>query len=189
MDVEIKIDEWGVFRPESHGGLHTLPTKLSELLTLAVESMESLDRRLYWPDMRRWHKGAKGDGVCRVNYAGAIMAHELGLPRDMDADDWSFDTEGYYVMGFNAVEAVAHNFNLRDGILYAACREEFFLPEIGMDEIYARFDAEIHPEQAAMIANYKQYGAMNRPYFGWADIDRRNIALGQIAAWLRRNWW
>ena len=213
MGVIAKTDEYGILRPEyeDSGFFVDLPDRLSDLLILGVKSMESLDRRLYAPDCDVWHAGAGDDGVCCVGYAGAIMAAELGAPRERAIDDGGFDSELGYRFAFNAVESVACRLDVRDGLLYAAgCEELILLADGSLDDdadvlaVYERFDNEAAPELAGLVAKWKQRGAINRRkaeefgywydnvgqgYFSWPDVERLNVALRELAGELKAIGW
>lgn len=209
MGVIALIDEDGILRPEyeDSGFSVGLPDKLSELLTLGADSMESLDRRLYAPDGYVWHAGTGDDGICRVGYAGAIMAMELGAPRNRAIADFDFDPEGGYRFAFNAIEAVACNMDVRDGLLYAdGCEELILLSDGSLDDnsdvlaVYERFDNKASPNLAGLVAKWRQRGATNRRkaeefgywrdnvgrgYLGWDDAERTSAAIRTLSRELK----
>ena len=59
----------------------TLPEKLSDLIRVAITDMEKIDSKphLYRVDMGEWHK-REDHGICKVCFAGAVMAETLHTP-------------------------------------------------------------------------------------------------------------
>lgn len=207
MSVKTAIDEYGKLRPEreSRGReLIRLPEKLSELLILAAGCMAGLDRKLYFPNWKSWHKGGGEGELCEINFAGAVMATELGAPREWDLAPHAYVSERGYMNGLNAVEAVASRMDVRDGVLYAAGREEFYLPWDGKARIYADFDANATPDQAGLVAKWNQRAALShknaekfgewhdcagRGYYGWAQAELVQTALRDVARELKAVGW
>ena len=61
---------------------HTLPDTLADLLEVAVNDMNSLDRDRYLPNSLMWHSGTdREDSVCEVCLGGAALAGSLGMDR------------------------------------------------------------------------------------------------------------
>jgi hypothetical protein len=81
-----------------------LPDKLSDLLELAVNDCKKLKKTPgYILNMGTWHEPVRGAGkrkpVCRVCMAGAIMACELGIPRNHESRPDDFDPEDCSKLG------------------------------------------------------------------------------------------
>lgn len=196
MSALINKDEYGVLRPvDSHGRTVYLPDKLSGLLELAADSMESLDKRIYFPTSQTGHKSMvrSEDGKTLVNYAGAIMVAELGVTPSLgDVSNDDFDTEEDYAFQLKAVTAVSNLYDVRDGILLNALCEEVVLAAeqpcreyIEMrEDVYRRFDAEATPEQAAVVAKWAEYASLvdlNAGYGGWVEAAAVTAILREIA--------
>lgn len=197
MSALIKKDEYGVLRPvDSDGYTVYLPDKLSGLLELAADSMESLAKgSYYYPSS---HTGFKSvltseDGRTLVNYAGAVMVAELGVTPELgDVSNDDFDTEEDYAFQLRAVDAVSNLYDVRDGALLNALCEEVVLAAdtpcreyIEMrDEIYRRFDDEATPEQAAVVAKWARYASLVNlqvGYSGWVETIAVTANLREIA--------
>ena len=54
------------------------PTKLSDLIDLAIRDGRGLDPNVYAPDASRWHEPSPDSGQCYVCLAGAVIAGTLG---------------------------------------------------------------------------------------------------------------
>lgn len=58
-----------------------LPDKLSDLVDLAADDWERIDREVYWPASGMWLQDT-GDGKCGACDAGAVMAGTMEIPED-----------------------------------------------------------------------------------------------------------
>lgn len=197
MSALINKDEYGVLTPvDSEGYTIYLPDKLSGLLELAADSMESLSKGgLYYPSSRTGFKSVltSDNGRIYVNYAGAVMVAKLGVTPELgDVSNDDFDTEEDYAFQLRAVDAVANQYDVRDGVLLNALCEEIVLATDTpcdeyremRDEIYRRFDAEATPEQAAVVAKWAQYASLVQldvGYSGWVDTIAITANLREIA--------
>lgn len=196
MSTLINKDEYGVLTPvDSHGRTVYLPDKLSGLLELAADSMESLDKRIYSPTSQTGYKSIvrSEDGKTLVNYAGAIMVAKLGVTPSLgDVSNDDFHTEEDYAFQLKAVDAVSNLYDVRDGILLNALCEEVVLAAeqpcreyIEMrEDVYRRFDAEATPEQAAVVAKWAECASLvdlNAGYGGWVEAAAVTAILREIA--------
>lgn len=69
----------------------TLPDEPSALIRLALRDLEKAERsRLYTIDMDNWHLP---NGVCKVCFAGSVMAFSLGARRHDRVEPEDFDND------------------------------------------------------------------------------------------------
>ena len=61
--------------------MKTLPDKLSELIVVMIRDARSLNRKVYQPKSKVFHRPGDEDGCCYINDAGAVMAGTLGGSR------------------------------------------------------------------------------------------------------------
>ena len=110
--------------------MNTLPSKPSELITIALEDLAKVEKiKGYKVYMRDWHEP---DGkVCSVCAAGAVMAMRLGVKPQEDRAPSNFDGDG---LG-DKLRAIN---NLRTGGVYFAFRDLSMDSTVGM-----RFDRHI----------------------------------------------
>ena len=65
-------------------GYDPLPDKLSDLLELALDDLEKIEKNpRYGITMSAWHEPLP-DGICHVCLAGAVMAQTLEVPHNSD---------------------------------------------------------------------------------------------------------
>ena len=67
--------------------------KLSDVLELAIHDAKSIDPQLFQPIHSDWARKYKGEEVCQICLAGAVIAKHL-YPSDI-AEDESFDVTPY----------------------------------------------------------------------------------------------
>lgn len=86
-----------------------LPDKLSDLLELAVNDAEAIEKTPgYVLRMGTWHYFERDTNTCMVCMAGAVMARSLGVERDRSVDLWAYDKD--------TTEKLARIDDLRTGI-------------------------------------------------------------------------
>ena len=72
------------------------PRRLSDLIHLASDNMDLINRDIYHPDPTNWHRPFESGGKCNVCLAGAVIAGTLGgdaekyLSPDDFTEDWDY---------------------------------------------------------------------------------------------------
>lgn len=127
----------------------TLPDKPSELLTIALESLDEVKRdKRYVIDMASWHTPS-GD-VCYVCLAGAVMARKLNVPFNRYVLPSYFDDDTYAkLQGLDKI---------RDGRLRLA----FNYMQIPINKLTAELE--------------EKYESCNMPWYGYnSSLWRKKI--------------
>ena len=82
--------------------MYTLPLNPSQLLELSLNDAQSLDRDIYYPDARYFHRQVLNpivemqgleqppEHICRVCLAGAVMVRSLDAPYGVDTTPSEF---------------------------------------------------------------------------------------------------
>lgn len=167
-----------------------LPDVLSELLALGIFAMERLDRGLYIPDSEVWHEGAGEGELCRVNFAGAVMAMELEVPRRAFMYPWYIkEDDREFQWRLRAIEearegrverSVLTLFRYYDVAYEADGDYAFMLEQLRKQET---------DDQKEVIAKWRARIADQRGYAGWEAIADEIAVMEELAADLSAARW
>ena len=68
------------------------PSRLSDLIEMAIQDARSLDRSAYEPNAREWHLPT--NGICMVCLTGAMIAQTMGEDPETDTEPKDYYEEG-----------------------------------------------------------------------------------------------
>ena len=69
------------------------PSRLSDLIEMAIQDARSLDRDIYEPNAREWHLPT--NGICMVCLTGAMIAQTMGEDPETDTEPKDYYEEGW----------------------------------------------------------------------------------------------
>lgn len=167
-----------------------LPETLSELMALGGAAMGDLDRDLYVPDSRVWHEGAGAGELCRVNFAGAVMASDLGVHRRAFMYPWyAVEDDREFQWRLRAIEEA------REGLIERAVLTLFGYCDVRYeaDSEYAFVLDQLRKQetdaQKAVIVKWRGRADEDCLFASWADMDAAMARMSEIECDLRKARW
>jgi len=153
-----------------------LPDKLSELIVLAVNDMEALDRQEYLPVSRVWHEkmqwwdeNDEAREVCVVCLAGAVMSRQMGFGHDDSGELYIRDSNSNDRKKLVALELV---------------RVLNFIPAVAM--FYAIPAQLVHGEAKDLGIKVRNKYLMSNAFYSWKTWNYIKPAYLYVADKLKK---